>query len=256
MKYLLIFLILFTSSLQATNRCGPDYYEFKTAVDEKAVDDKELEKKPQAQVSSTQIMASLKAMHEEALNTSILKPTAQNILHERMLSVIYMDMAQRYQERAQMVISATPAINYMLRHPTDDAAIKLQNNLDGRQRDARIKSLSKTHGLFFFYAGSCAHCRAFAQTLKLFAQQFGFEVIAISLDGAQLPEFPDFKKNSGQAEKLGVKSLPAVFAIDPKNGPQQSILLSYGNVSVAELAQKLDYNYRHLTGQVKYEVLN
>jgi len=27
-------------------------------------------------------------------------------------------------------------------------------------------------------------------------------------------------------------------------------------VSVAELAQKLDYNYRHLTGQVKYEVLN
>jgi len=255
MRYVLIFLILCAPCLQATNRCGPDYYEFKT-LDENKEQDAQKDEKPQASVSSTQIMKALKAMHEEALNTSILKPTAQNILHERMLSVIYMDMAQRYQERAQMVISATPAINYMLRHPTDDAAIKLQNNLDDKDRDARIKSLTKTHGLFFFYAGNCAHCRAFAPTIKLFAKQFGFEVIAISLDGTQLPEFPNFKKNSGQAEKLGVKSLPAVFAIDPKNGPQQSILLSYGNVSVAELSQKLDYNYRHLTGQVKYEILN
>ena len=255
MKYILIFLILFTSSLHATNRCGPDYYEFKTAIDEKASDDKTSDAKSQSNVSRTQIMASLKAMHEEALNTSILKPTAQNILHERMLSVIYMDMAQKYQERAQMVIAANPVINYMLRHPTDDAAIKLQNNLDGKDRHARIKSLSKTHGLFFFYAGSCAHCRAFAPTIKLFASLFGFEVIAISLDGAALPEFPNFKKNNGQAENLGIKSLPAVFAIDPKNGPLQSILLSYGNVSVAELTQKLDYNYRHLTGQVQYELL-
>jgi len=252
MKYILIILIvLFSPMLQATDRQGPDYYEFKVLIDQKMNDEK-----PKSNVSSTQIMTTLKTIHEEALKTSILNPSTQNILHERMLAIIYMDMAQKYQERAQMVVSHNPKINYMLRHPVDDAALKLQENINDKQRDARIKKLAKTHGLFFFYAGNCAHCRAFAPTIKLFAQRFGFEIIAISLDGVGLPEFPNFKKNTSQAEKLGVKALPAVFAIDPRNGSKQSILLSFGNVSVAELTEKLDYNYRLLTGDVKYELLN
>lgn len=251
MRCLSILLILAASTVMATNRQGPDYYDFK--FDDKKEQD---ERQSQAKVSSTQIMATLKNIHEEALNTSILNPTQQNILHERMLAVIYMDLSQKYQERAQMVVSSNPDINYLLRHPVDDAAQKLQESMDDRQRDTRIKKLTKTHGLFFFFAGNCSHCKAFAPTIKRFANKFDFEIIAISLDGAQLPEFPNFKKNGGQAEKLGVKSLPAVFAIDPKNGEQQSILLSYGNVSVTELTEKLDYNYRFLTGQVKYELLN
>lgn len=251
MKYILISLIIFAPIVMATDRQGPDYYEFKYMDEEK-----QQKNKPQDNISSTQVMTTLKNIHEEALNTSILNPTEQNILYERMLAVIYMDLAQKYQERAQMVVSHNPKINYILKHPVDDAALKLQESMDDNQRDMRIKKLTKTHGLFFFFAGNCSHCRAFAPTMKRFAKKYGFEIIAISLDGTQLPEFPNFKKNNGQAEKLGVKSLPAVFAIDPKNGPQQSILLSYGNVSVAELAEKLDYNYRFLTGQVKYELLN
>lgn len=251
MKYILIILILFSPILHATDRQGPDYYDFKFLDEKTSPTEKD---KPQPNISSTQIMTKLKEIHEEALNTSILKPKPQNILHERMLAVIYMDMAQKYQERAQMVVASTPAINYLLRHPVDDAALKLQDNLDDKQKDARIKKLSKTHGLFFFYAGNCPHCRAFAPTIKRFAQRFNFEVVPISLDGAQLPEFPNFKKNNGQAEKLAVKSLPAVFAIEPKDN--KSIFLSYGNVSVAELAEKLDYNYRIATNQVKYEILN
>lgn len=251
MKYLLIILMIFAPILHATNRQGPDYYEFKVKSEDKEAADK-LQTKPN--ISSTQIMSKLKTIHEEALNTSILNPTAHNILYERMLAVIYMDMAQKYQERAQMVVASNPAINYLLRHPADDAALKLQQSLDDKGRDTRIKNLSKTHGLFFFYAGSCAHCRAFAPTIKLFASRYGFEVIAISLDGKQLAQFPNFKKNNGQAEKLGLKSMPAVFAINPHED-LAPIFISYGNVSVAELAQKLDYNYRHRLNQVKYEIL-
>lgn len=251
MKSILIILVLLAPSIYATDRQGPDYYDFKFLDDKKSPSDKA---EPKPNVSSTQIMSKLKEIHEEALNTSILKPTPGNILHERMLAVIYMDMAQKYQERAQMVVSSTPTINYFLRHPVDDAALKLQGALDDKSRNERIKKLSKTHGLFFFYAGNCPHCRAFAPTIKRFAQRFNFEVIPISLDGGELSEFPNFKKNRGQAESLGVKSLPAVFAIEPKSN--KSIFLSYGNVSVTELAEKLDYNYRHATNQVKYEILN
>lgn len=251
MKYIFIILALYSTIGFATERQGPDYYQFWTGKKLKDAE-RAIEEKP----SSTQIIVELKRIHEEALNTSILNPTQENILHERMLAVIYMDLAQKYQERAQMVVASNPQINYMLRHPVDDAARKEHDAVDDQKRDARIKTLNKTCGLFFFYAGSCNHCRAFATTIKRFGQRYGFEIIAISLDGKILPEFPNSKKDTGQAQNLGIKSLPAVFAIDPNKGPQQSMLLSYGNVSVLELADKLDYNYRFLTGQVKYEVLN
>lgn len=251
MKYLCIVLLFVSSMVMATERQGPDYYEF--FIDKKLGDEK---KDCLIKPSNTQIVAELRRAHEEALNASILNPTKANILHERMLAVIYMDLAQKYQERAQMVVASNPQINYMLRHPVDDAARKQQDAIDDHKRDNRIKTLTKTHGLFFFYAGSCNHCKAFAPTIKRFADRYGFSIIPISLDGEKLPEFPNSKKDNGQAENLGIKSLPAVFAIDPNNGPQQSMLLSYGNVSVLEMADKLDYNYRYLTSQVKYEIIN
>lgn len=251
MKYLIIILCALPGLVFAVYRQGPDYYEFKDLH-------KNIGENAQVapKITSTQIMEQLKQIHMEALNTSILNPTEDNILRERMLAIIYMDLAQKYQHRAQMVVDKNPNINYLLRHPADDAAQKLQEAIDDKTRDARIKKIAKTHGLFFFFAGNCPHCQVFAPTIKRFAKRYGFELLAISVDGKNLPEFPDAKKNGLQAAKLQVKSLPAVFAIDPKNGPAQSILLSYGNVSVMELAQKLDLHWRHLTGEVKYELIN
>ena len=104
--------------LQQKDR-GPDYYEF---VENKELKDEE--KQAESKPTNTQMVAELKKIHEEALNASILNPTQKNILHERMLAVIYMDLAQKYQERAQMVVSSNPQINYMLRHPVDDVARK------------------------------------------------------------------------------------------------------------------------------------
>jgi len=250
MRQIILLVCLMPSICLATSRQGPDYYEF---LQNKKMQTRE---KSANTVTSTQAMEQLKQIHIEALNTSILNPTENNILRERMLAIIYMDLAQRYQQSAQIVVDKNPHINYLLKHPVDDAAQKLQEALDDKEQDARIKKLAKTHGLFFFFAGNCSHCRAFAPTIKRFAKKYGFEIIAISVDGKKLPEFPDARRNGLQAEKLQVKSLPAVFAIDPKTGPIQSILLSYGNVSVMELAQKFDLHWRHLTGQVKYELLN
>lgn len=250
MRYIILFLCFMPSICWTTSRQGPDYYEF---LQNKKMQARE--KSPNT-VTSTQAIEQLKQIHMEALNTSILNPTENNILRERMLAIIYMDLAQKYQQRAQIVVDKNPHINYLLRHPVDDAAQKLQEVLDDKALDARIKKIAKIYGLFFFFAGNCSHCQAFAPTLKRFAKKYGFEIIAISVDGGKLSEFPNAKRNNGQAEKLMVKSVPAVFAIDPKNGPTHSILLSYGNVSVMELTQKLDLNWRHMTGQVKYELLN
>jgi hypothetical protein len=133
MRFVIVLLCFIPSLCLSTDRQGPDYYEF---LEEKKAVKKET--RPEAHISNTQIVEQLKQIHLESLNTSILNPTSQNILRERMLAVVYMDLAQRYQERAQMVVDSNPRINYMLKHPVDDAAQKLQESMDDGARDARV----------------------------------------------------------------------------------------------------------------------
>ena len=170
--------------------------------------------------------------------------------------MLYMDLAERYQDQAKLVINNEPLLNYILRHPVDHAARRAFDQSIDEKRAIKLKNLSKTHGLFFFFASSCPHCHAFAPTIKRFATRYGFSIIPVSLDGQSLPEFPNFKINNGQAERLGVKSLPAVFAINPSENKPRPILVSYGNVSVTELAEKLDFHEQQQTQRVAYEVLH
>lgn len=242
-------MLIFVPCAYATERQGPHYYQFDTAEQNEKDEDRQ-----EMPITNTQVIAKMRVMYDEALNKSILHPTEKNILKERMLSTLYMDLAQRYQENSQMVVARNPQINYMLRYPVDDAARKHHDTMVDKEVYQRVSSIAKTHGLFFFYSGSCQHCRLFAPTLLHFAKKYGFEVIPISVDGNILPEFPNSKINNGQAQFLGVKTLPAVFAMDPNN-LHNSVFISYGNVSVLELTEKLDYNYRQLTGKIQYEVL-
>jgi conjugal transfer pilus assembly protein TraF len=248
-KFLIFILMAIVPCAYSTERQGPHYYQFDTA--EK---DEEESNKQDVPPTNTQVVAKLRAIYDEALNASIISPTEKNILKERMLSTLYMDLAQRYQETSQMVVAKNPQINYMLRYPTDDAARKHHDIMFDKEVALRVAGIAKTHGLFFFYSSSCPHCRLFAPTLLHFAKKYGFEVIPISVDGNILPEFPNSRINDGQAQFLGVQTLPAVFAIDPSN-VNNSLFVSYGNVSVLELTEKLDYNYRRLTGKIHYEVL-
>lgn len=246
-----MFILLIISNVCfAVGRQGVFYYDRNASSFEI-----EGEKQDKTQ-SSTEIMEMLQKKYTEALNTSILKPTYKNIYKERLLSMLYMDLAEKYQDNAKFVINHEPALNYILRHPVDHAARRSHDDAIDDNRARRLKSLSKNHGLFFFFASHCPHCHAFAPTLKRFANRYGFSIVPISLDGGALPEFPNFKTNNGQAQMLGIKSLPAVFAVDPRNDQVKPILVSYGNVSVAELAEKLDFHQKQQTDRITYEALH
>lgn len=221
----------------ASERQGEHYYDFK------------IETKPGSQKqnantapTSTQVMQKLQALHLDALNKSILSPTHDNILQERLLAIMFMNMAEKYQKNAQVVVNHTPSINYALTHPVDHASRKQHDILVDAKRDEKIANLAKTYGLFVFYAGNCPHSRAFAPTIKRFSSRYGFEMLAITTDGTTLADFETSVSDKGQFAMLGVKHVPAVFAVNPKNQKDMA-LVGYGNLSVLELANNL---YAHI----------
>ncbi|MBL0941388.1 MAG: conjugal transfer protein TraF [Alphaproteobacteria bacterium] len=100
-----------------------------------------------------------------------------------------------------------------------------------------IKELAKTHGLFFFFKANCSYCHAFAPIVKSFARTYGWQVLAISLDGSQLKEFPQAIFDNGAARTLGVTSVPTLLAVEPK--AQITIPLSFGMSSQDQIEERI-----------------
>ena len=96
---------------------------------------------------------------------------------------------------------------------------KIMQEQKEKELQHKIRRLAKETGLFFLFKQSCPHCHAFAPVVKEFAQQYGFEVKAISGDGGKLKEFPEAVPDNGIIQKVNVKGVyPALFLAHPPTG--------------------------------------
>jgi type-F conjugative transfer system pilin assembly thiol-disulfide isomerase TrbB len=103
--------------------------------------------------------------------------------------------------------------------------------------DISLHALSKQQGFFFFYSSSCPHCQRFAPTLKRISQQYGFSVVAISVDGGFLSSFPDAVMDEGQTKIFQVSVFPSLFLVNPKD--QLASLVTEGDIDEGELINRL-----------------
>ncbi len=103
--------------------------------------------------------------------------------------------------------------------------------------DDSMASPNDRYGFFYFYSASCPHCQHFAPVLKQYSQSKGFSVVAISMDGGYLNEFPNAHVDHGQSRVFSIKILPTLFLVSPKNN--KAILVSEGAIDSKELSRRV-----------------
>lgn len=157
---------------------------------------------------------------------AVLNPTTQNVMAYMVIQKDLMERSTRFAQKWMEVVYQTPGLDYTLHHPTSQVGRHVYLDQTRETMEKKIRSLSQSHGLFFFYSGSCPYCKQFAPIVKSFAAKYHWEVLGISLDGNILPEFPDSKIDNGSAGALGVKVVPALLAVEPRSG--KVIPLSHG----------------------------
>lgn len=96
---------------------------------------------------------------------------------------------------------------------------------------------NQQQGFFFFYSSACPWCQKFAPILKDFSESTGFEVIAISMDGGVLPDFPAAIIDEGQSRLFNITTLPSLFLINPET--QVAKPVSEGAISADELRRRM-----------------
>lgn len=202
--------------------------------------EKSLDKKHIVEVTPEQAQDELDTLQQElegAKALAVMYPTTEHIEEYIRLHNAVLEQASLFSRRWQQVIWQTPELNFAVDKPTDNSARHLYYDLEKTVDERSVQSLADEYGLFFFFKESCPYCHAFAPVLKNFENQYGITVMAISMDGGTLPDYPMAVNDNGLAQQLAIETVPALYALHPKT--QQVIPLSFGLVSEAELKRRV-----------------
>jgi conjugal transfer pilus assembly protein TraF len=66
----------------------------------------------------------------------------------------------------------------------------------------------------FFYSSHCTYCHEMADILVAIAQKHKVRIIANSLDGGAIAQFPDALHNNKITRKFKITSTPTIVAVD------------------------------------------
>jgi conjugal transfer pilus assembly protein TraF len=192
-------------------------------------------------------LADFRLRMERALNVATINPTEANVMR-------YLELHAEARRKASVLADVGSAV--ALRMPWIDGttsgsrpvqptaqrafdAIKLQD------RDQLLRELTQTHGLYFFFRSNCAYCHVQGPMLRQFQEKYGFTVFAVSLDGGQLPEYPNAVRDNGLAQKvadaMGVPSqhfvVPAIVLAKPST--KEVIPVGFGAMTMDEMADRV-----------------
>ncbi|MDA0902098.1 MAG: conjugal transfer protein TraF [Proteobacteria bacterium] len=189
-----------------------------------------------AQIAKAKTEA-MEQKHQELLDIATHFPTEENIVNYISFYQEMLDKSSNFAQNAQKAIWKNPQINYSLKEPVNAIGKKVwveQRNLQEKQA---AFDLGKKYGIFFFYRSDCPYCHAYSPALRSFASKYDIEVMAISLDGGLLEEWPDSVMDQGQASKLGINAVPATIAFDKRTS--EILPIGYGALSESELLQHI-----------------
>jgi len=214
---------------------GWHWYESQSFKNEKKASVKKMKKhhQPSASVRLLQFKQELKRRLDQAL----MSPTVAHLKSYMSLQKVMMDRAQKFGTTWMEVVYRHPELDYTATHPVNQAGIFAASAQKTKTIAAKIRALSRTHGLFFYFKGDCDYCHAFAPIVKSFSQKYGWHVLAISMDGSTLKEFPEAIQDNGSAHTLNVTVFPTLLAVNPKD--QSVIPISYGLTSHDQMEERI-----------------
>ena len=181
---------------------------------------------------------SLQQRLEELKRVAVMNPSDTNLLAYMRFQRMVMDKSQVFADRWQRLVWSAPDLDYGLSgRPTNAMAINVFDDQQ-RDRDAQtVRTLAATHGLIFVFRSDCPFCHRFAPILKRFEQDYGMTVLAISLDGGTLPDYPDARPDNGMAARLNATAVPALYLTAPARREIRPV--GFGLMSMSDLLERV-----------------
>lgn len=199
-------------------------------------------------LDTAQTVEEAREIFQATLNTALMRPSRFTVARYMYAKDWIMERAELFSNIVQRTRFQTPALDYALVYPVNNTGAFLHREERDREDAENLRALAaEGGGIFFFFSSTCPYCAAMAPMLRNLEDEFGIEILAVSVDGGSLPEFPDPRLDNGASKRLGVASVPALFLALP--GTNRIEPLGAGMVSRQEIIQRVYALTRLQTGE-------
>jgi conjugal transfer pilus assembly protein TraF len=183
--------------------------------------------------TAEQMRAELKRREDLA----VMNPTDRNLKDYLELWQLTQEKGSIFADNWRRVVWQTPELDYSLKRPTNNAAIKTYDATREANEEQQLRMLAKDHGLIFFFRSDCPYCHAMAPVLKMLSEKYGIEVLGVSVDGRGLPEFPNPRNGRAQAAAWGIERVPALFIGSKETGDKAAI--GFGAMALTDIVNRI-----------------
>lgn len=183
--------------------------------------------------TSEQLRVELKRREDLA----IMDPSPEKLTDYLRLWQVVQDKGSTFADAWRRVVWQNPELDYALKRPSNNLAIRTFNTRADAAQEAQLKALAKDHGLIFFFKSDCPYCHAMAPAVRMMAERFGIEVLAVSIDGGGLPDFPRPADGRAKATAWGVERVPALFMGSKVTGDR--VALGFGVMALSEIMDRM-----------------
>ena len=172
---------------------------------------------------------------ENRLADAWLHPTLEKIKAYQAMQKDMLDRSKNFSNVWMQSVFLNPELDNTISNPVNQKARHIQLDLQSKQVKQTITNLADEYGLFFFFSSGCEYCHEFAPIVKMFELQYGWQVLAISLDGGVLAEFPNPQPDNGLFQEWQVGVMPALYAVNPNTGHVMPIALGMTSIDQMEI---------------------
>ncbi|MBB1388763.1 conjugal transfer protein TraF [Shewanella sp. SG44-6] len=135
-----------------------------------------------------------------------------------------------------------PYLNESLRRPETGIALTTHRVAQDKNMWELFKRLGKNNSLIYFYSSSCAYCATQTPYLSRVTEEFGWDVLPVSIDGGPVPNdqfqyFENYKVATPEmAQTFNVVATPTLYLVDKSSN--DFYLLSSGLAALTEIVER------------------
>jgi len=219
---------------------GWNFYCQEEGKEESKEDNKKLVKEnSKNQEDYAQKLAEIKQTLENKKAKAVIYPTEDNIKDYMSYQKLVLDRSGNFADQWRRVIWKTPDLDYTLQRPV--SKVGKESWIDQRNLDvaSAVKNINERYGVFFLFRSDCPHCHRYSPILKDFQEKYEINIMAVSMDGGALSEWPKFMINNGQIAKMGieVQAVPATLLFDKVT--RRVIPIGFGVLSHSDLEERI-----------------
>tara|TARA_R110000744_G_scaffold91550_1_gene177550 strand:- start:74100 stop:74921 length:822 start_codon:yes stop_codon:yes gene_type:complete len=196
-----------------------------------------------AQMTREAVLESAEAFRqrlEEQRLLAVWAPTQENVMTYQQMQWEATVRAATFSDQWRRNTWGNSQLDYTVQRPVAQYARHEWLDQRGAEMTEALAHMSDEYGLFYFYRSDCPFCQRFSPVLRAFADHYGAEVRAISVDGGPMPDFPGARTDAGQFQQLLAGQpavVPAVLLLNTQTNEAEWI--TFGLISGQDLADRI-----------------